>query len=91
MFTVSWYAVLQGTVGKSTGEGKSLFTGRGLRNKDPIIILLSFSITTNQSSNYEQDIFKALDGLISLNKEGKYMAILRTLYCRLMNLLTSVI
>lgn len=62
-----------------------------LRNEDPIVLLLSFSVTTHQSNNYQQDIFKALEGLISLNKEGESMAILRTLYCRLMNLLTNVI
>lgn len=89
--TDSWYAVLQGSIGKSTGEGEWLFTWWILRTKDPIVILLSFSVTTNQSNNYQQDIFKALEGLISPSKEGKYIAILRTLYCRLMNLLTSVI
>jgi len=61
-----------------------------LRNKYPIVILFFLSVTTNQFNNYQQDIFKALEGLISLNKEGKYMVILRTLYCKLMNL-TNVI
>lgn len=89
--TELWYALLQGGAGKSTGEGEGLFTWWILRNKDPIFILLPFSVTTNQSNHYQQDIFKALEGLNSLNKKGNYMAILRTLYCRLMNLLINVI